>query len=179
MFAILTEHWGGKWPLWVSPRQVMVVPIAGECPSVCLASIVGAVAAPRHGGAPCGPADGRVGCFKCVNVVVGGEGWSVRLGRVSSAGGAYSGFNARPRGGPQQKGRDQPSHPPHPSAHPSNVQTSTTTTPTPCGGSCAPPASMLTLIWRIARCRRRRVGARGWGLGGCKRREREKGEELI
>ncbi|KAL4854376.1 Threonine--tRNA ligase [Chlorella vulgaris] len=28
MFAILTEHWGGKWPLWISPRQVMIVPIA-------------------------------------------------------------------------------------------------------------------------------------------------------
>jgi threonyl-tRNA synthetase len=30
MFAILTEHWAGKWPLWISPRQVMVVPISGE-----------------------------------------------------------------------------------------------------------------------------------------------------
>ena len=30
MFAILTEHFGGKWPLWLSPRQVMVVPISGE-----------------------------------------------------------------------------------------------------------------------------------------------------
>lgn len=30
MFAILTEHWGGKWPLWISPRQCMVVPISGE-----------------------------------------------------------------------------------------------------------------------------------------------------
>ncbi|PSC73319.1 threonine-tRNA mitochondrial [Micractinium conductrix] len=28
MFAILTEHFGGKWPLWLSPRQVMVVPIS-------------------------------------------------------------------------------------------------------------------------------------------------------
>jgi threonyl-tRNA synthetase len=28
MFAILTEHYAGKWPLWVSPRQVMVVPIS-------------------------------------------------------------------------------------------------------------------------------------------------------
>lgn len=27
MLAILTEHYGGKWPLWLSPRQVMVVPI--------------------------------------------------------------------------------------------------------------------------------------------------------
>ncbi|GAB4814792.1 hypothetical protein N2152v2_001838 [Parachlorella kessleri] len=28
MFAILTEHFGGKWPFWISPRQVMVVPIS-------------------------------------------------------------------------------------------------------------------------------------------------------
>ena len=28
MFAILTEHFGGKWPFWMSPRQVMVVPIS-------------------------------------------------------------------------------------------------------------------------------------------------------
>eukprot|EP00889_Picochlorum_renovo_P007081 jgi/Picre1/34111/NNA_001586.t1 len=28
MFAILTEHFAGKWPLWLSPRQVMIVPIA-------------------------------------------------------------------------------------------------------------------------------------------------------
>ncbi len=28
MFAILTEHYAGKWPLWISPRQVMVVPIS-------------------------------------------------------------------------------------------------------------------------------------------------------
>lgn len=27
MAAVLTEHWGGKWPLWVSPRQCMVVPV--------------------------------------------------------------------------------------------------------------------------------------------------------
>lgn len=27
MFAILTEHFAGKWPLWLSPRQVMIVPI--------------------------------------------------------------------------------------------------------------------------------------------------------
>lgn len=25
--AILTENYGGKWPLWLSPRQVMVVPV--------------------------------------------------------------------------------------------------------------------------------------------------------
>lgn len=28
MFAILTEHFAGKWPLWMSPRQVMIVPIS-------------------------------------------------------------------------------------------------------------------------------------------------------
>jgi threonyl-tRNA synthetase len=27
MFGILTEHFAGKWPLWLSPRQVMVVPV--------------------------------------------------------------------------------------------------------------------------------------------------------
>lgn len=26
--AILTEHFGGKWPFWLSPRQVMVIPVA-------------------------------------------------------------------------------------------------------------------------------------------------------
>lgn len=26
--AILTEHFGGKWPFWISPRQVKVVPVA-------------------------------------------------------------------------------------------------------------------------------------------------------
>jgi len=28
MFAVLTEHWGGKWPLWISPRQMLVIPVA-------------------------------------------------------------------------------------------------------------------------------------------------------
>ena len=28
MFAILTEHYAGKWPFWLSPRQVMLVPIS-------------------------------------------------------------------------------------------------------------------------------------------------------
>eukprot|EP00957_Ditylum_brightwellii_P079205 6024088-Ditylum_brightwellii.AAC.1 len=27
MFAILTEHFAGKWPLWLNPRQVLIVPI--------------------------------------------------------------------------------------------------------------------------------------------------------
>merc|ERR1719148_449271 len=28
MVAILTEHYGGKWPFWLSPRQIMIVPVA-------------------------------------------------------------------------------------------------------------------------------------------------------
>eukprot|EP00884_Botryococcus_braunii_P020679 jgi/Botrbrau1/7295/Bobra.0318s0027.1 len=28
MFAMLTEHFAGKWPFWLSPRQVMVIPIS-------------------------------------------------------------------------------------------------------------------------------------------------------
>jgi threonyl-tRNA synthetase len=27
MAAVLTEHWAGKWPFWISPRQCMIVPI--------------------------------------------------------------------------------------------------------------------------------------------------------
>lgn len=27
MAAVLTEHWGGKWPFWLSPRQCIVVPV--------------------------------------------------------------------------------------------------------------------------------------------------------
>lgn len=27
MFGILTEHFAGKWPFWLSPRQVLVVPV--------------------------------------------------------------------------------------------------------------------------------------------------------
>ncbi|KAJ1965991.1 threonyl-tRNA synthetase [Dimargaris xerosporica] len=29
MMAILTEHFAGKWPFWLNPRQVMVVPVTG------------------------------------------------------------------------------------------------------------------------------------------------------
>jgi threonyl-tRNA synthetase len=25
--GILTEHFGGKWPFWISPRQVMIIPV--------------------------------------------------------------------------------------------------------------------------------------------------------
>lgn len=27
MAAVLTEHWGGKWPFWLSPRQAIMVPV--------------------------------------------------------------------------------------------------------------------------------------------------------
>jgi threonyl-tRNA synthetase len=27
MIAVLTEHYGGRWPFWLSPRQAMVVPV--------------------------------------------------------------------------------------------------------------------------------------------------------
>jgi len=30
MFAVLTEHYGGKYPLWLSPRQVLVVPVSQD-----------------------------------------------------------------------------------------------------------------------------------------------------
>nr|QBK88577.1 MAG: threonyl-tRNA synthetase [Mimivirus LCMiAC01] len=29
-FAILTEHYAGKWPFWLSPRQVKIIPIADK-----------------------------------------------------------------------------------------------------------------------------------------------------
>lgn len=29
MIAILTEHFAGKWPFWLSPRQIVVIPITG------------------------------------------------------------------------------------------------------------------------------------------------------
>ncbi|KAM5170464.1 threonine--tRNA ligase 1, cytoplasmic-like [Mantella aurantiaca] len=31
MIAILCENYGGKWPFWLSPRQVMVVPVGPNC----------------------------------------------------------------------------------------------------------------------------------------------------
>lgn len=30
MFAILCEHYAGKWPFWLSPRQVMVCPLSDK-----------------------------------------------------------------------------------------------------------------------------------------------------
>lgn len=35
MFAVLCEHFGGKWPLWLSPRQVMLVPVHAEFYEYC------------------------------------------------------------------------------------------------------------------------------------------------
>lgn len=30
MMAILTESFAGKWPFWLSPRQVMVIPVGPQ-----------------------------------------------------------------------------------------------------------------------------------------------------
>merc|ERR1712224_156612 len=30
MFAVLCEHWAGKWPFWISPRQVMLIPVHAD-----------------------------------------------------------------------------------------------------------------------------------------------------
>ncbi len=27
MAAVLMEHWGGKWPMWLSPRQCAIIPV--------------------------------------------------------------------------------------------------------------------------------------------------------
>ncbi|CAJ1944363.1 unnamed protein product [Cylindrotheca closterium] len=35
MFAVLCEHWGGKWPLWCSPRQLMIVPVHARFNDYC------------------------------------------------------------------------------------------------------------------------------------------------
>mmetsp|Transcript_4922 Transcript_4922/g.7414 ORF Transcript_4922/g.7414 Transcript_4922/m.7414 type:complete len:472 (+) Transcript_4922:300-1715(+) len=37
MFAVLCEHWGGKWPFWISPRQIMIVPVHAEFNDYCQA----------------------------------------------------------------------------------------------------------------------------------------------
>lgn len=36
MFAILLEHYAGKWPLWLSPRQVIVCPVSEKHSSYAL-----------------------------------------------------------------------------------------------------------------------------------------------
>ncbi|XP_010773107.1 threonine--tRNA ligase, cytoplasmic-like, partial [Notothenia coriiceps] len=33
MIAILAENFGGRWPLWLSPAQVMVIPVGGNSES--------------------------------------------------------------------------------------------------------------------------------------------------
>jgi threonyl-tRNA synthetase len=35
MFAVLCEHYGGKWPLWMSPRQVMLIPVHADFYDYC------------------------------------------------------------------------------------------------------------------------------------------------
>jgi threonyl-tRNA synthetase len=35
MFAVLCEHYGGKWPLWLSPRQVMLIPVHASWNEYC------------------------------------------------------------------------------------------------------------------------------------------------
>lgn len=36
MFAVLCEHYNGNWPFWLSPRQVMIVPIHAGCNGYCI-----------------------------------------------------------------------------------------------------------------------------------------------
>jgi len=33
--AVLTEHYGGKWPLWLSPRQIITVPLSQDQYAYC------------------------------------------------------------------------------------------------------------------------------------------------
>jgi threonyl-tRNA synthetase len=35
MFAVLCEHYGGKWPFWLSPRQIMVIPVHKDWNEYC------------------------------------------------------------------------------------------------------------------------------------------------
>lgn len=34
--AILTEHFGGKWPFWLSPRQILIIPIVPTLNDYCV-----------------------------------------------------------------------------------------------------------------------------------------------
>lgn len=36
MFAILLEHYKGKWPFWLSPRQAIVCPVSEKSQSYAL-----------------------------------------------------------------------------------------------------------------------------------------------
>lgn len=33
--AVLIEHLGGKWPFWISPRQIIILPISEKAHSYC------------------------------------------------------------------------------------------------------------------------------------------------
>ena len=35
MFAVLCEHYGGKWPFWLSPRQIMLIPVHADFNGYC------------------------------------------------------------------------------------------------------------------------------------------------
>merc|ERR1712003_476666 len=35
IFAVLCEHYGGKWPFWLSPRQIMIIPVHNEFNDYC------------------------------------------------------------------------------------------------------------------------------------------------
>jgi threonyl-tRNA synthetase len=35
MFAVLCEHYGGKWPFWLSPRQCMLIPVHKDWNDYC------------------------------------------------------------------------------------------------------------------------------------------------
>ncbi|KAJ2032303.1 hypothetical protein H4S03_006269, partial [Coemansia sp. S3946] len=34
MLAILIEHWGGKWPFWINPRQAIVIPTTASATEI-------------------------------------------------------------------------------------------------------------------------------------------------
>ena len=51
MMAVLAEHTGGKWPFWLSPRQVQVVPIADRHAEAAVAAVDALRFVPRSGGA--------------------------------------------------------------------------------------------------------------------------------
>jgi threonyl-tRNA synthetase len=33
--AVLIEHLAGKWPFWMSPRQIIVIPISEKAAAYC------------------------------------------------------------------------------------------------------------------------------------------------
>jgi threonyl-tRNA synthetase len=40
MVAVLCEHWGGRWPLWLSPRQVAVCPVSSDVSHITIVVVV-------------------------------------------------------------------------------------------------------------------------------------------